>query len=587
MLDYLYPVDERALFTDRDHYLGLLELCCTELQQDRRKHLALLGLRRIGKTLILKEFILRWLQRPTAPGAPPVLPIYVDLKRLGLSPESFAVEYVGSVLYWFLEKGQGRWDDYARLPTLLRAASTLGNPRVLDMVLELDADLRQQVIPQRRLLELAFNFPEVLAREQGVRFLICIDEFQDLGLLSNFPQVGDVLDIFRALLQTQSAVAYVAAGSAISLMEGIFHQARSPLFVHFRSERVGPFGRAESEELARKALAGEALPAAAAQTLYDWTHGHPFYIYAVAERMRELILLSGRAADAQLVREAFVLETLSSAGRIYNLCRYVIEESMGQARGQALLRLLLQILAESESPLTLTEIAHRLRRPAGAARALLNRLGQVDLVAQIDGAYDLPDPVLKIWLAYFHAGVELLTVPRREILEGLVADMAQRYQRLSSELGLAKESQACRELSRTVREVMAAFDGRLAPGRLFGRTASGAGAVQLPVFTRVAAYQSPDGQVELDAIAEGAAPWLVEVKWRNRPVSRADIAAFADKARTVAGRLQLAGAPTLWVVSGGGFKPSALSYAADAGILVSGAQDLQELAELLGVRFGK
>ncbi|PKO24105.1 MAG: hypothetical protein CVU38_00550 [Chloroflexi bacterium HGW-Chloroflexi-1] len=134
---------------------------------------------------------------------------------------------------------------------------------------------------------------------------------------------------------------------------------------------------------------------------------------------------------------------------------------------------------------------------------------------------------------------------------------------------------------------MAAFAGRLASGRLFGRTTSGAAVVQLPVFTRVAAYQSPDGQIELDAVAEGATPWLVEVKWRNRPVSRADIAAFADKARTVAGRLQLAGAPTLWVVSGGGFKPSALSYAADAGILVRGAQDVQELAELLGVRFGK
>ena len=579
MLDYLYPVDERALFTDRDYFLGLLEMCCTELQQERRKHLALLGLRRIGKTLILKEFILRWLQRPAVPGAPAILPIYVDLKRLGLSPESFAVEYVGSALYWFLEKGQGRLDDYARLPALLRAASTLGNPRILDMVLELDADLRQQVIPQRRLLELAFNFPEVLAREQGVRFLICIDEFQELSLLSNFPQVGDALDVFRALLQTQSAVAYVAAGSAISLMEGIFHQARSPLFVHFRSERVGAFGRAESEELARKALIGEDFPADAAQTLYDWTHGHPFYIYAVAERMREMILLSGRVANPQLVREAFVLETLSSAGRIYNLCRYVIEESMGRARGQALLRLLLQILAEAESPLTLTEIAQRLRRPAGAARALLNRLGEVDLVAQIDGAYDLPDPVLKIWLAYFHAGVELLIVPRREILEGLVADMAERYQRISRELGLAKESQ--------VREVMAAFDGRLAPGRLFGSAATGRGGLRLPVFTRVAAYPSADGQLELDAVGEGAAPWLVEVKWRNRPVSRADIEAFASKARAVVDRLQLGSTPTLWMISGGGFKPSALSYAASEGVLVSRGQDMQELAELLELRFGK
>jgi AAA+ ATPase superfamily predicted ATPase len=577
MLDYLYPVDERALFTDRDYYLGLLDLCGAELQQGRRKHLALLGLRRIGKTLILKEFILRWLQRPAATDVPRVLPIYMDLKRLGLSPESFAVEYIGSVLYWFLEKGEGRWDEYARLPTLLRATSALGNPRVLDMVLELDADLRQQVIPQRRLLELAFNFPEILAREQGVRFLICIDEFQDLGLLSNFPQVGDVLDVFRSELQTQSAVAYVAAGSAISLMEGIFHQARSPLFVHFRSERVGPFGRAESDELARKALVGEELSAEAAQTIYAWTRGHPFYIYAVAERMRELILLSGREADVQLVREAFVLETLSSAGRIYNLCRYVIEESMGKARGQALLRLLLQILAESENPLTLTELAQRLRRPAGATRALLNRLAEVDLVAQQDGAYDLPDPVLKIWLAYFHAGVELLAVPRREILEGLVTDMAERYQRLSSELGLAKESQ--------VREILTAFDGRQAPGRLFGRSAGDT--VWLPAFTRVAAYQSQDGQIELDAVAEGPASWLVEVKWRHRPVSRADLAAFAQKARTVVERLKLASAATLWLISGGGFKASALEYAADASILVSNAQEVQELAELLRVRFGK
>lgn len=72
--------------------------------------------------------------------------------------------------------------------------------------------------------------------------------------------------------------------------------------------------------------------------------------------------------------------------------------------------------------------------------------------------------MLKVWLAYFHAGVEPLATPQREILEGLVADMVQRYQRLSNELGLAKENQ--------VRELLAAFDGRQVPGRLFGQPAS-------------------------------------------------------------------------------------------------------------------
>lgn len=99
--------------------------------------------------------------------------------------------------------------------------------------------------------------------------------------------------------------------------------------------------------------------------------------------------------------------------------------------------------------------------------------------------------------------------------------------------------------------------------------------------------QSPDGQIELDAIGEGSTPWLVEVKWRNRPVSRADIAAFAHKARSMVGHLQSESTPTLWMISGGGFKPSALDYAAGEGILVSGGQDMQKLAELLGVRFGK
>ena len=203
----------------------------------------------------------------------------------------------------------------------------------------------------------------------------------------------------------------------------------------------------------------------------------------------------------------------------------------------------------------------------------------MDLVAQVDGVYDLPDPVLKIWLAYFHAGVELLTVPRREILEQLVADMTQRYQRVSSELGLARESQ--------VRELMLAFAGRTAPARLFGRSAGDAGSMRLPSFTRVAAYQSADGQVELDAVGEGSEPWLVEVKWRNRAMGRADIAAFVTKARALTGFLPAERPPTLWMISGGGFKPSALDTAASAGILVSGAPEMQQLAELLGVRFGK
>ncbi|MBI3329182.1 MAG: hypothetical protein HYZ81_21080, partial [Nitrospinae bacterium] len=67
------------------------------------------------------------------------------------------------------------------------------------------------------------------------------------------------------------------------------------------------------------------LPEATRHTLFTWTYGHPFYIYAVTERMQEMTLLFKRDVDDQLLREAFVLETLSTPGRIYNLCRYMLE----------------------------------------------------------------------------------------------------------------------------------------------------------------------------------------------------------------------------------------------------------------------
>lgn len=301
MLDYLYPIDERTLFTDREVHLGLLEMCRTELEAGRRKHLAFIGLRRIGKTLILKEFILRLLQQQ-AGNSPPVLPIYLDLQRMGLSPEFFATEYVGAALYWFQERGEGRPDTYSNLATQLRLVTSLGKPQTLDAILQLDQALRQGSTPHRRLLERAFEFPEILAAETGTRFLIILDEFQEITRLSNYPQVDDILEIFRAVLQTQSHVAYVVTGSAITLMEHIFHHARSPLFVHFRSELVGPFTREDTAALACKVVSNQPLPAATLRTLFTWTHGHPFYTYAVAERMKEMTILFNRDVDDQLLR---------------------------------------------------------------------------------------------------------------------------------------------------------------------------------------------------------------------------------------------------------------------------------------------
>lgn len=127
-----------------------------------------------------------------------------------------------------------------------------------------------------------------------------------------------------------------------------------------------------------------------------------------------------------------------------------------------------------------------------------------------DKTYGYRDPVLQVWVAYYYSGLQLTGLPSQKILTNLVAELMEKYERAANELGLAKESQ--------VRELLQAFAGQEVEGRLFGVE----GTVKLPVFERVAPYLSPNGQVQVDSLAENQERWAVEIKWRRRLSGKRD-----------------------------------------------------------------
>ncbi len=565
-LTFFYPQSQQVLFTDRDYYLGLLDLTRQALLAGRSQHLAFLGPRRIGKTLLIKEFI----RRTLADKDPACVPVYLDCQRAPLSPEFFATYYTGTVLAWLLGRGGERTAPFHDLTFQLKEAAPLGT-KVADYFYELDRALHTSPIDQRALLDRAFELPEFLAQTLDRRFMLFFDEFPELNALSNYPQIGRVMDLLRAVLQTQERVAYIAAGSAVGMMQAIFYDPTSPLAVHFRAEMLPPLTREDSYTLIEKHLADVIGPVSEGLrlTIFRWSYGHPFYIGAICERLTEQVRLGGGEITDASVAQAFTLETLWQNGRIANLCRYTLEKSLERARGESLLQLILQILAAEEGGLTLTEVAKRLRRPTGQTRVLLQRLIEVDLIVQNGALYDYRDPVMKLWAAYYYQGLELPAVPRQQILDQLVAEVSQRYQRVSSELGLARESQ--------VRELMRSFAGQVVSGRLFGLP----GEIVLPVFHSVKVYEQAD--LEMDALAENGEPWAVEIKWQNEPATRKDLEAFVVKA----GRLPTAQAPRLWFIARAGFRDSAIRYAREKGIALSSQRDLQTLAESLGVRFAR
>jgi AAA+ ATPase superfamily predicted ATPase len=553
---YFYSPQLHHQFTDRQHELAVLTYAVEELRQDRPHHVALLGLRKIGKTSLLKEFAYRLLTE-TQPEGEIVLPVYMDFEEICSSPESFALRYAGHISYWFQSRGQQITTPFLNLNSLL-----LNGPALMKGSLEALANELSRAKPDRGfLLHLAFDFAEELAQKAGVRFLVMLDEFQTIHALANFPEAKDVVAVFRAHLERHSSCGYVVAGSAISVMEHLLAHT-SPLFARFERMALAPLGREDTRELVSKLLSPADVEdvAATSAEVQRLTGGHPFYIAALCERLRRWRLLQDLPLTPAAVKEAFVWEVLSPEGRIYDFCRYIYDISIQRARGYGALIAILQLLAQEEG-LIIAEVARRQKVTAATARDYLRWLQEVDLIVERDGRHYYRDPVLRFWVASVTMGIELAGPPRREVLEEMVRHLDERYQRTATELGTAKESQ--------VREWLRHFAGQEVDGELLGLS----GRMRLPTFRHVAPYRSDDGQVEVDALAEGDERWAVEIKWRGR------LAGVKEVRKLLAAAEVLSVRP--WFISRAGFTPEARELARREGMMISGQVEIERLTEVV------
>ena len=131
--------------------------------------------------------------------------------------------------YWFggdpLKRVESLLDPVAQLVAAGQLSGSLGNQGFSEHVARLHQELQKEKPDQHLLLELAFNAPEVYAQTSGQHVLLILDEFPEILALNNYPQLHDVLALLRAVLQAQSRVVYVVAGSMIGLMERIFLDA--------------------------------------------------------------------------------------------------------------------------------------------------------------------------------------------------------------------------------------------------------------------------------------------------------------------------------------------------------------------------
>lgn len=84
------------------------------------------------------------------------------------------------------------------------------------------------ITPKNYAPEEILNLPELIAKEKGIRIVVCIDEFQQVG---EFPGSIEIQKRMRGIWQHQQNVSYCLFGSKKHLMMNIFQDKRMPFYM--------------------------------------------------------------------------------------------------------------------------------------------------------------------------------------------------------------------------------------------------------------------------------------------------------------------------------------------------------------------
>ena len=227
-----------------------------------------------------------------------------------------------------------------------------------------------------------------------VTFLL--DEFLELRTFESFPGLRTVLRDLVAALGTSpnrfvltsrySARAYRLLRDApsrfeilpVSSLTAAEIRATLPASIDGRPSTF----KDDDEDRGREDLA---------RMVHALSDGRPSYARMIAEAATAL----GSRGGADPVSALCAL--LAPGAPLAAACRYSYELRLHRARGYGALKAILEVLAEQE-PLTLTEIALRLRRTPGSTKDYLSWLEDVDLITSRQKRYSFTDPLLRVWV---------------------------------------------------------------------------------------------------------------------------------------------------------------------------------------------
>ena len=241
---------------------------------------------------------------------------------------------------------------------------------------------------------LAFFDQARAAGSEPAAFLL--DEVLELRTFESFPGLRTVQrDLIRALAASPNR--FVLTTRYVARAHRLLRDATSRFEVIHMPRLVPAEARdmllaLDDADAMRRDEAGVQALVPAVQALSD---GRAGYAGAIGEALASMFDSRGVGDPVSALAALFAPD-----GRLTASCAFCYELRLHRARGYGALKAILEILAQDE-PLTLTEIAQRLRRTPGSTKDYLSWLEDVDLVGSQRKRYSFSDPLMRLWVRLY------------------------------------------------------------------------------------------------------------------------------------------------------------------------------------------
>ncbi|MEM7532654.1 MAG: restriction endonuclease [Chloroflexota bacterium] len=585
------PIPERVglgIFTDREDELDWLMTWAESVAQNFGYSQGLVSHRRYGKTAIMERFYNRLFWERID-----VMPFYFEIHE-GIRQiwiKELAELYLHSFLQQFLayhtQNPLLAFSQRMSFEHMYTIAEEQNEPVVMAWIDWWENDNRvSDIIKINRVLQ---DLPRNFAVERGLNVVVMFDEFQRLNQVLYYDEActrhcANYTDAYSTAAESSKAPMLVAGSQVTALTKEALTGAMLGRVMLRHIKRLPIAGAAElAFKLSERFKVSMTLDLA--YLISRLVDGHPYYIRCLFNSF-----YPGRdLTSEQGVRKTLTFEVENIEGQIHQFWMYHFGKHMKLLKLPHARKMIVYLIQAGEDGAHVGQVVEDLQLPMSVEETndLLQQLIWCDLVIEVDDqSYRGVSDSILAWMLRIKYGWEIERVRRKEAIAKMDATLAEEtIAALQEMLGKMQG-----ELNYWVGHVAEAFIKKLMAHHFKDQLIDGAdhfnrpGDLRLPrIFRLYDTTVKPEGapksfQVDLYAIPsdENAAPWIVEVKNWQDPVSKPAVVHFWEAAQHLAddkGHEEV----VCWFHARGGFTGPARTFMQEKGMLFTDQDGLTKI----------